>query len=211
MEWVASILTPPPNVDYPALFKLMRTPWLPAVDWTDAPTDLNGLVRFGERRNLVSARVPSRSARAITMTGICSNWSGRQWTQFICIVGGTRGERGGTVVNTVMDRDKFPYKLRNISLQEGTCFLQWGSRLKRQTWLQIEMVLTRDNQLPVPIKALTESQQVLVLTVGWDSAVGIVGRSGDRIPVEARFSAPVQVGHGSTQPPIQWEPGHSQG
>ena len=26
---------------------------------------LNGLVRFGERRNLVSARVPSRSARAI--------------------------------------------------------------------------------------------------------------------------------------------------
>ena len=32
---------------------------------TDAPTDLNGLVRFGERRNLVSGRVPSRSARAI--------------------------------------------------------------------------------------------------------------------------------------------------
>ena len=41
------------------------TPRLPAVDWTDAPTALNGLVRFGERRTLVSARVPSRSARAI--------------------------------------------------------------------------------------------------------------------------------------------------
>ena len=41
------------------------TPRLPAVDWTDAPTDLNGLARFGERRILVSARVPSRSARAI--------------------------------------------------------------------------------------------------------------------------------------------------
>ena len=65
MEWVASTLTPPPNVVYPALLKLMRTPRLPAVDWTDAPTDLNGLVRFGERRNLVSASVPSRSARAI--------------------------------------------------------------------------------------------------------------------------------------------------
>ena len=65
MEWVASTLTPPPNVVYPALLKLMRTSRLPAVDWTDAPTDLNGLVRFGERRNLVSARVPSRSARAI--------------------------------------------------------------------------------------------------------------------------------------------------
>ena len=57
MEWVASTLTPPPNVVYPALLKLIRTPWLPAVDWTDAPNDLNGLVCFGERRNLVSARV----------------------------------------------------------------------------------------------------------------------------------------------------------
>jgi hypothetical protein len=37
----------------------MRTPRLPVVDWTDAPADLNGLVRFTERRNLVSARVPS--------------------------------------------------------------------------------------------------------------------------------------------------------
>ena len=65
MEWVASTLMPPLNVVYPALLKLMRTPRLPAVDWTEAPTDLNGLVRFGERRNLVSACVPSRSARAI--------------------------------------------------------------------------------------------------------------------------------------------------
>ena len=37
MEWVASTLTPPPNVVYPALLKLMLTPRLPAVDWTDAP------------------------------------------------------------------------------------------------------------------------------------------------------------------------------
>ena len=44
---------------YPALLPLMRTPRLPVVDWTDAPSDLNGLVRFAERRNLVSARVPS--------------------------------------------------------------------------------------------------------------------------------------------------------
>ena len=68
MEWVASTLTPPPNMVYPALLKLMCTPRLLAVDWTDAPTDLNGLVRFGERRNVVSARVPSRSARAIHRT-----------------------------------------------------------------------------------------------------------------------------------------------
>jgi len=36
---------------YPALLPLMRTP--------DAPADLSGLVRFAERQNLVSARVPS--------------------------------------------------------------------------------------------------------------------------------------------------------
>ena len=64
MEWVASTLTRPRNVVYPALLTLMRTPRLPAVDWTDAPADLNGLVRLGERRNVVSARVSSGSARA---------------------------------------------------------------------------------------------------------------------------------------------------
>jgi hypothetical protein len=51
---------------YPALLPLMRTPLLPVVDRIDVPADLNRLVRFAERRNLVSARVPShfkRSAR----------------------------------------------------------------------------------------------------------------------------------------------------
>jgi len=44
---------------YPTLLPLMRTPRLPVVDWTDAPADLNWLVRSAERRNLVSARVTS--------------------------------------------------------------------------------------------------------------------------------------------------------
>jgi len=65
MEWVASTLTRPRNVVHPALLTLMRTPRLPAVDWTESPADLNGLVRLGERRNVVSARVPSGSARAL--------------------------------------------------------------------------------------------------------------------------------------------------
>ena len=65
MEWVASNLTRPRNVVYPALLTLMRTPRLPAVDWTGSPADLNGPVRLGERRNLVSERVPSGSARAL--------------------------------------------------------------------------------------------------------------------------------------------------
>ena len=42
---------------YPALLPLMRTPRLPVVDWTDAPADINGLVRFAQRQNLVTARV----------------------------------------------------------------------------------------------------------------------------------------------------------
>ena len=59
MEWVASTLTLPQNVVYPVLLTPMRTSRLPAVQWTDAPADLNGPVHFGERRNLVSACVPS--------------------------------------------------------------------------------------------------------------------------------------------------------
>jgi hypothetical protein len=47
MEWVASTLTLPRNVGYSVVLTLKRTPRLPAVDWTDAPADLNGLVRFG--------------------------------------------------------------------------------------------------------------------------------------------------------------------
>jgi len=54
---------------YPALLSLlllMRTPRLPVVEWTDPPpANLNGLVRFTERPNLVSARVPPRFERAI--------------------------------------------------------------------------------------------------------------------------------------------------
>ena len=37
MEWVASTLTLPRNMVYPALLPPMRTPRLPAVNWTDAP------------------------------------------------------------------------------------------------------------------------------------------------------------------------------
>jgi hypothetical protein len=50
---------------YAALLSMMRTPQLPVVDCTDAPAYLNGLVRFAERRNLVSARVPSHLKRSL--------------------------------------------------------------------------------------------------------------------------------------------------
>ena len=44
---------------YPALLPLMRTPRLSAVDRTYVPAELNELVRFAERRNLVSTPVPT--------------------------------------------------------------------------------------------------------------------------------------------------------
>jgi hypothetical protein len=55
---------------YPALLRLMRTPRLPVVDRTDASADLNGLVRFAERRNMVSARVPSHFKRSLQLQPI---------------------------------------------------------------------------------------------------------------------------------------------
>jgi len=66
-EWRYTL---PQNMVYPALLPLlplMRTPRLPVVDWTDPPppADLNGLVCFAERSNLVSAHVPSRFEHAI--------------------------------------------------------------------------------------------------------------------------------------------------
>jgi len=60
------IILLPRNMVYPALLPLMRTPRLPVVDLTDAPADLNGLVRFAERRNMFSARVPSHFKRNLT-------------------------------------------------------------------------------------------------------------------------------------------------
>jgi len=43
----------------------MRTPRLPVVDGTNAPADLNGLVCFAGRRNLVSTHVPPHFKRSI--------------------------------------------------------------------------------------------------------------------------------------------------
>jgi hypothetical protein len=76
-EWVASTLTLPRKVVYPALLPLMRAPRLPVLDWTDSPAELNGLVRFGETRNLVFARVPTRFKRTL-LTGR-HLWRGGSW------------------------------------------------------------------------------------------------------------------------------------
>jgi hypothetical protein len=77
MEWVASTLhTTSKHGVYPALIPLIRTPRVPVVDWTNTPADLNGLVRFAERRNLVSARVPSHFKRSLPIVVYirCTSW-----------------------------------------------------------------------------------------------------------------------------------------
>ena len=65
MDWVASTLHTTSEHGVSALLPLMSTPRLPVVDWNDAPAGLNGLVRFAERRNLVSACVPSHFKRSL--------------------------------------------------------------------------------------------------------------------------------------------------
>ena len=62
---------------YPALLTLMLTPRLSVVDWTDAPANLNGLVRFAERRNLVSASVPSHFKRSLIWASALRQLGGR--------------------------------------------------------------------------------------------------------------------------------------
>ena len=52
---------------YPALLPLIRTPRLPAADWTDTPADINGLVRFAVK--------PSSFCACAIRFHFCSTWS----------------------------------------------------------------------------------------------------------------------------------------
>ena len=73
MEWVASTLHTTQNMVYPALLPPTCTPQLPELNWTDAPTDLNGLVCLAERQNLVSARVSSHFNWPLLIAGDINN------------------------------------------------------------------------------------------------------------------------------------------
>jgi len=63
---------------YPALLPLMRTPRLPVSTELTLPADLNGVVLFAERRNLVSSRVPSHFKRSLLLLRrLCTVLAGR--------------------------------------------------------------------------------------------------------------------------------------
>ena len=60
MEWVASTLHTTSEHGVSSITTAeAHTSSVPVVDWNDVAADLNGLLRFGERQNLVSACVPS--------------------------------------------------------------------------------------------------------------------------------------------------------
>jgi hypothetical protein len=65
MEWVASTLHTISEHGVSRITDADSHTRLSVVDWTDAPADWNGLVRFAERPNLVYARVPSHFKRSL--------------------------------------------------------------------------------------------------------------------------------------------------
>ena len=67
MEWVASTLhtTSEHGVSSITTADAHNSAGQQSTERTPPPADLNGLVRLAERRNLVSARVPSRFKRGL--------------------------------------------------------------------------------------------------------------------------------------------------
>jgi len=100
---------------YPALLSLMRTPRLPVVDWTDAPADLNGLVCFAERRNLVSVRVCHHISYAV--------YSLRAYTLEPMVLGRLRLKCDGTRAETrfrLSAKRTSSFKSARVSVQSTT-------------------------------------------------------------------------------------------
>ena len=67
---------------YQVLLPLMHTPRLPVVDWTEVPVNLNGMVHFTERWNLVSARVPSHFKRSLMNLPLCHLYTATNFNRF---------------------------------------------------------------------------------------------------------------------------------
>ena len=74
MEWVASTLHTTSEHGVPSITTAdaHTTAASSRMNWRP-PADLNGLVRFGERRNLVCARAPSRFKRGL-LQKLCKRW-----------------------------------------------------------------------------------------------------------------------------------------
>jgi len=72
MEWVASTLHTTSEHDFSSITTADAHISVASnrLNWAPPPADLNGLVRFAERRNLVSACVPSRFKRSQSLFAV---------------------------------------------------------------------------------------------------------------------------------------------
>jgi hypothetical protein len=69
LAWPWNMAFPAPSTRH----RLTRTPRLPVVDWILTPTNLHGLVHLTQRRNLVSACMPSHSNWSIPTVVLLSS------------------------------------------------------------------------------------------------------------------------------------------
>jgi hypothetical protein len=123
MEWVTSTLTLPQNTVYPTLLLLMHTSRLPVVDWTDAPADLNGLICFPKRPNLVSARAPSHFKRSLLSVLVSTMQLVGSENKFPLILGRLLGLEQQTNYWEVKRHDLFCYGFSFPVWQMGYIYL----------------------------------------------------------------------------------------
>ena len=136
---------------YPALLPLMRTPRLPVADWTDAPADLNGLVRFAERRNVVSARVPSHFKRSLL------NYVHVQTRQPITVSQNSAGgERGNTKCKQALQKVTQCARYSTIT-QDPTYLFNYSATCSADNRSHKNMAKKQNQLCPVYVKGITTS------------------------------------------------------
>ena len=118
------LFTLPRNTVYPALLPLMRTPRLPAVDWTDAthrPIEIDSSVS-PERRKLVSARIITFQTRSNNnpMAGVPNRLA-------ISVKLST--------AKRLLDRLFISYLVSSCHRETNLCWMWYAYRIKHSSWL----------------------------------------------------------------------------
>jgi len=128
----------------------MRTPRLPVVDWTAVSADLSGLVRFAERRNLVSARVPSHFRHSLS--AFKRSWCNHDTEQYL---------------TAVKDRGRLSVNKR----------VPWSLMWRQQLWRSQNDVVVNEQDLGEHLKRLAalwnlDAYVVIIMARGsiWENA-----------------------------------------